>query len=188
MNQRSACTFDGDINKGSTWKVVAIQFSQPLYVRQQMRTAEGQQVGAIDHTAALAPLLPFQLQSGQHFESFLKRSLQSRPTEGLLILDDDLRFAASLSSLPGVDLSELRKPAMGLSAEMKRRWGKMTAHVRSKPTEAIRTATVQRDMGFTAIFLLLANWGDVTLPAGLCIQRNGSHVAKTGLMLTDFIP
>jgi hypothetical protein len=47
---------------------------------------------------------------------------------------------------------------------------------------------VQRDMGFTAIFLLLANWGDVTLPAGLCIQRNGSHVAKTGLMLTDFIP
>ena len=80
---------------------------------------------------------------------------------------------------------------------------KMTAHVRSKPTEAIRTAAVQRDMGFTAIFLLLANWGDVTLPAGLCsicsvhmpmehspsgIQRNGSQVAKTGLMLTDFIP
>ena len=134
-----------------------------------MRTAEGQQVGAIDHTAALAPLLPFQLQSGQHFESFLKLSLQSRPTEGLLILDDDLRFAASLSSLPGVDLSELRKRAMGLSAEMKRRWGTMTAHVRSNQTEASRTATVQRDMGFTAIFLLLANWGDVTLPAGLCM-------------------
>ena len=134
-----------------------------------MRTAEGQQVSAIAHTAALAPLLPFQLQPGQHFESSLKLSLQPRPTEGLPILDDDLRFAASLSSLPGVDLSELRKPAMGLSAEMKRRWGKMTAHVRSKPTEAIRTATVQRDMGFTAIFLLLANWGDVTLPAGLCM-------------------
>ena len=168
-----------------------------------MRTAEGQQASAIDHTAALAPLLPFQLQPGQHFESSLKLSLQLRPTEGLPILDDDLRFAASLSSLPGVDLSELRKPAMGLSAEMKRSWGKMTAHVRSKPTDAIRTAAVQRDMGFTAIFLLLANWGDVTLPAGLCsicsvhmpmehspsgIQRNGSQVAKTGLMLTDFIP
>jgi len=157
-------------------------------VRQKMRTAEGQQVSAIAHTAALAPLLPFQLQPGQHFESSLKLSLRPRPIEGLPILDDDLRFAASLSSLPGVDLSELRKPAMGLSAEMKRRWDKMTAHVRSEPTEAIRTATVQRDMGFTAIFLLLANWGDVTLPAGLCIQRNGSHVAKTGLMLTDFIP
>ena len=108
-----------------------------------MRTAEGQQASAIDHIAALAPLLPFQLQPGQLFESSLKLSLQLRPTEGLPILDDDLRFAASLSSLPGVDLSELRKPAMGLSAEMKRRWGKMTAHVRSKPTEAIRTAAMR---------------------------------------------
>ena len=97
-----------------------------------MRTAEGQQVSAIDHTAAWALLLPFQLPPGQHFESSLKLSLRPRPIEGLPILDDDLCFAASLSSLPGVDLSELRKPAMGLSAEMKRRWGKMTAHVRSR--------------------------------------------------------
>ena len=159
-----------------------------------MRTAEGQQVGAIDHTAALAPLLPFQLQSGQHFESFLKLSLQSRPTEGLLILDDDLRFAASLSSLPGVDLSELRKRAMGLSAEMKRRWGTMTAHVRSNQTEAIRTATVQRDMGFTAIFLLLAQLGRCDTASrplhgasssGLCtpiwyFSRAGGHPIDTG--------
>ena len=137
-------------------------------VRQKMRTAEGQQVGAINHRAALAPLLPFQLQPDQHFESALELSVQL-PTEVLPILDDDLRFAASFSSLPGVDLSRLRKCAMGLLAEMKRRWGKITAHLRSKQTEAIRTATAQRDVGFTAILLLLANWGDVTLPAGLCL-------------------
>ena len=28
---------------------------------------------------------------------------------------------------------------------------------------------MQRDIGFTAILLLVANWGDVTLPAGLCM-------------------
>ena len=138
-------------------------------VRQKMRTAEGQQVGAINHRAALAPLLPFHLQPDQHFERALQLSVQPLPTEGLPTLDDDLRFAASFSSLPGVDLSKLRKRAMGLLAEMKRRWSKITEHLRTKQTEAIRTATAQRDIGLTAILLLLANWGDVTLPAGLCM-------------------
>ena len=138
-------------------------------VRQKMRTAEGQQVGAINHRAALAPLLPFHLQPDQHFERALQLSVQPLPTEGLPVLDDDLRFAASFSSMPGVDLSKLRKRAMGLLAEMKRRWSKVTEHLRTKQTEAIRTATAQRDIGFTAILLLLANWGDVTLPAGLCM-------------------
>ena len=138
-------------------------------VRQKMRTAEGQQVGAINHRAALAPLLPFQIQPDQHFEMSLQLSMQPLPTEGLPILDEDLRFAASFSSLPGVDLSKLRKRAMGLLAEMKRRWSQVTLHLRSKQTDAIRPATTQRDIGFTAAMLLLANWGDVTLPAGLCL-------------------
>ena len=138
-------------------------------VRQKMRTAEGQQVGAINHRAALAPLLPFQLSPNQHFEQALALSLQPLPTEGLPILDDDLRFAASFSGLAGVDLSTLRKCALGLLSEMKRRWEKITTHLRTKQTEAIRTATAQRDIGLTAVLLLLANWGDVTLPAGLCL-------------------
>ena len=138
-------------------------------VRQKMRTAEGQQVGAINHRAALAPLLPFHLQPDQHFEQALQLSLQQLPTEGLPILDEDLRFAASFSSLPGVDLRRLRECAMGILSEMKRRWSSITAHLRRKQTEAIRTATMQRDIGFTAILLLIANWGDVTLPAGLCM-------------------
>ena len=78
-------------------------------VRQKMRTADGQQVGAINHRAALAPLLPFHLQPDQHFEQALQLSMQPLPTEGLPILDDDLRFAASFSSLPGVDLRRLRE-------------------------------------------------------------------------------
>ena len=55
-----------------------------------MRTAEGQQVGAITHRAALAPLLPFQLQPDQHFERAMELSLHPLPTEGLPVLDDDL--------------------------------------------------------------------------------------------------
>ena len=162
-------------------------------VRQKMRTAEGQQVGAINHRAALAPLLPFQLQPDQHFESALKLSLQPLPTEGLPILDDDLRFAASFSSLPGVDLSKLRKRAMGLLAEMKRRWSTITAHLRSKQTEAIRTATAQRDVGFTAILLQcqLGRCDTASRPlygapsSGLCtpirhLSRTSSYPPDTG--------
>lgn len=122
-------------------------------VRQKVRTAEGQQVGAINHRAALAPLLPFQLSPNQHFEQALALSLQPLPTEGLPILDDDLRFAASFSGLPGVDLSRLRKCALSLLSEMKRR---VFTHLRTKQTETI-TATAQRDIGLTAVLLLLAN-------------------------------
>ena len=161
-------------------------------VRQKMRTAEGQQVGAINHRAALAPLLPFHLQPDQHFEQALQLSMQPLPTEGLPILDDDLRFAASFSSLPGVDLRRLRERSMGILSEVKRRWSSITAHLRGKQTEAIRTATLQRDVGFTAILLLVANWGDVTLPAGLCMglpavgyapwhfSRTSRHPSDTG--------
>lgn len=147
-------------------------------VRQKMRTAEGQQVGAINHRAALAPLLPFQLSPDQHFDQALDLSLQPLPTEGLPIVDDDLRFAASLSSLPGADLSKLRKCALGLLSELKRRWENITSYLRTKQTEAVRTATSQRDIGLTAVLLLLANWGDVTLPAGLCL----------GLLVVGYAP
>ena len=66
-------------------------------------------------------------------------------------------------------MSKLRKCAMGLLSELKRRWENITSYLRTKQTEAIRTATSQRDIGLTAVLLLLANWGDVTLPAGLCL-------------------
>ena len=146
----------------------------------------------VNHRAALAPLLPFHLLPDQHFANALQLSMQPLPTEGLPILDDDLRFAASFSSLPGVDLRRLRERSMGILSEMKRRWSTITAHLRGKQTEAIRTATLQRDVGFTAILLLLANWGDVTLPAGLCMglpavgyapwhfSRTSRHPSDTG--------
>ena len=84
------------------------------------------------------------------------------------MLDDDLRFSATFSSQPGGDLSRLRKAAMGLLAELRRRWACVTSHLRSKQPPAIQRATSQRDIGFTAIMILLANWGDITFPAGLC--------------------
>lgn len=69
-------------------------------VRQKMRTSEGQQVGAINHRAALAPLLPFQLlPDHQHFEQALALSIKPLPTERLPMLDEDLRFAASFAAV-----------------------------------------------------------------------------------------
>ena len=79
------------------------------------------------------------------------------------------RLQHNIAGLPGADLSKLRKCAMGLLSELKRRWENITSYLRTKQTEAIRTATSQRDIGLTAVLLLLANWGDVTLPAGLCL-------------------
>ena len=137
-------------------------------IRQKMRTSEGQQVGAINHRAALAPLLPFHLDPDQHFARALDLSVQPLPTEGLPVLDDDLKFSATFSSQPGGDLSRLRKAAMGLLAELRRRWACVTSHLRSKQPPAIQRATSQRDIGFTAVMILLANWGDITFPAGLC--------------------
>eukprot|EP00435_Cladocopium_sp_Y103_P021191 s84_g5.t1 len=123
--------------------------------RQKMRTSEGQQVGAINHRAALAPLLPFQLTPDQHFSQALELSHQPLPTEKLPVLDDDLRFAASFTSLPGGDLTRLRRAASGILTELKQRWGRVTAHLRSWQTPAIRAATSQRDAGFTALKILL---------------------------------
>ena len=95
-------------------------------------------------------------------------SQQPLPTEGLPVLDDDLRFAASFTSLPGGDLSRLRKCAVGKLTELRWRWSCVTSHLRKQQSPPIQCATSQCDLGFTAMLLLLANWGDVTLPAGLC--------------------
>ena len=63
-------------------------------VRQTLRTAEGQQVGALNQRAALPPLLSYDLSPDEHFAQALKRGRDLLPTELPAVLDLDLAFAA----------------------------------------------------------------------------------------------
>ena len=50
-------------------------------VRQTLRTAEGQQVGALNQRAALPPLLSYDLSPDEHFAQAPKRGRDLLPTE-----------------------------------------------------------------------------------------------------------
>eukprot|EP00435_Cladocopium_sp_Y103_P052496 s1353_g16.t1 len=73
------------------------------------------------------------------------------------------RGGASADLLAGLVFDRLscaeQHPAL---TELKQRWERVTAHLRSWQTPAIRAATSQRDAGFTALMILLANWGDAS--------------------------
>ena len=135
--------------------------------RQRQRNAEGQQVGAISHRAALPPLIPFGLSPDEHFLQALEWGGRPLPTEGLPVVDDDLVFAASFTSWPGSALRSLRESALTVLQQLKRRWQPVTKQLRKFQTPAIHQVTVQRDVGFTALLVLLINWSDTLLPHGL---------------------
>ena len=57
------------------------------HVRQTLRTAEGQQVGALNQRAALPPLLSYDLSPDEHFAQALDRGRDLLPTELPAVLD-----------------------------------------------------------------------------------------------------
>lgn len=56
---------------------------------------------------------------------------------------------------------------MGVLKELKRRWAKVGRVLRHYQTAAIRQVTLQRDIGFLALLLLLSSWSDTGYPFGL---------------------
>ena len=135
--------------------------------RQRQRNAEGQQVGAISHRAALPPLIPFGLTPDEHFLHALEWGSRPLPTEGLGVVDDDLVFAASFTSWTGLALRSLRESVITSLQQLQRRWQPVTRQLRKFQTTAIRQVTAQRDVGFTALLVIFVNWSDTLLPYGL---------------------
>ena len=60
-----------------------------------------------------------------------------------------------------------RQHAIGALKELKRRWAPVTRHLRSLQRPAIRGVTATRDLGLTALLILLSSWADVSYPFGL---------------------
>jgi hypothetical protein len=64
-------------------------------------------------------------------------------------------------------LGSWRKRALGMLRELKRRWAPVTEQLRSFQTDAIAKVTAKRDLGLTALLLVMAQWGDTCYPYGL---------------------
>ncbi|CAE7930742.1 unnamed protein product, partial [Symbiodinium necroappetens] len=61
----------------------------------------------------------------------------------------------------------MRQRAVGALTELKRRWGPVGTRLRARQPQALQRATQQRDLGLTALLIILASWGDVTYAHGL---------------------
>ena len=153
---------------------VGLDWDQPLGPhnagRQAMlvqRHAEGQQAGAHSHRAALPPLFPFGLTPDEHFQQSLQRAQQPLPFEHAPVLDQDLQFAAYLHAKVRGHLRRWRQKAVGALRELKQRWQGVTATLRSRQEPAIQQVTKERDLGLTALLLLLTSWADTGYPFGL---------------------
>ena len=83
------------------------------------------------------------------------------------MLDDDLWFCAEHHWKPPAELYALRRRAIGAIKELKQRWSPVTAQLRRLQTPAIRRVTASRDLGLTALLIMLLSWADTTYPYGL---------------------
>ena len=92
------------------------------HVRQTLRTAEGQQAGALNQRAALPPLLSYDLSPDERFAQALGRGRDLLPTELPAVLDLDLVFAADCHARHRGRLRDLRRAAVGALRELHRRW------------------------------------------------------------------
>ena len=103
----------------------------------------------------------------EHFVEALRIGREPLPTERPPLLDPDLEFVASLHVREGATLRAMRQRAVGALQELKRRWAPVTARLRTFQEAGIQRVTAKRDLGLTALFLILTSWADTSYPFGL---------------------
>ena len=123
---------------------------------QFLRTAEGQQVGALRQRAALPPMLAYGLSPDERFQQALHLGQCPLPTEQPAVLDLDLSFAPKKCPQP--------TKAIGAVKELHRRWQK---RLRQFQHPALRATTAKRDLGFVGLMVILTSWPDISYPHGL---------------------
>ena len=153
--------------RGDEWEGPLVPIAAERQQRFPQRTADGVQVGASTHRAALPPLLPFGLSVDEHFEQSLHLGTQPLQTELHPVLDADLLFAAEIHAKHRGSLRPMRQRGVGALKELKRRWESVAAQRRARQPQALRRATHQRDLRPTALLIILTSWGDVTYAHGL---------------------
>ena len=135
--------------------------------RLRQRHTEGKQAGSLNHRAAQPPLLPFGLDPDEHFEAACTIGQYPLPTERSPVADTDLQFAACMHAREKDSLSSWRRRALGILRELKRRWAPVTDGLRSLQTTSIAGVTTKRDLGLTALLVVMTQWGDTCYPYGL---------------------
>ena len=159
--------FDWRQAQGLEWDGPLGPVNASKTARLRQRHAEGQQAGALSQKAALPPLISFGLDPDEHFSRALQLGQTPLPTERMPLLDDDLWFASSVCATPPDKVKSFRQHAIGALKELKQRWAPVTKHLRSLQSPAIRGVTATRDLGLTALLILLSSWADVSYPFGL---------------------
>ena len=81
-----------------------------------------------------------------------------------LMLDSDLRFAASMTALRRSALRKVRRQTAGAMKELTRRWASVDGVLCQLQTQETRAVIHARDIGFVGLLVLLLSWGDTQLP------------------------
>ncbi len=126
------------------------------------RGAEGVQLRAFSHKAALPPLVSFGLSPDQHFEKSMEIAEGILPTERSVMVDEDLKFAASMMVGSRSELGRLRDEAIKAVRLLKHRWVPVTARLRKAQQEGTRQVTMARDIGLLTLLSIVMLWPDYT--------------------------
>ena len=146
------------------------------------RGAEGVQLRAFSHKAALPPLVSFGLSPDQHFEKSMEIAQGILPTEKSVMVDEDLKFAAAMMVDSRGELGRLRDEALKAVRLLKHRWRPVTARLRKVQQEGIRQVTMTRDIGLLTLLSILMLWPDYTFGKHLTFGFPGvGHCGWSGV-------
>ena len=168
LNQHPFCSYvQWREEQGLEWDGPLNPAGGSGFTRLRQRHSEGKQAGSLSHRAALPPLLPFGLDPDEHFEAACTVGQYPLPTERPPVIDSDLQFAAYMHAQAKNSLDAWRERALGMLRELKRRWASVSDRLRAIQTDAIAQVTAKRDLGLTALLVVLTQWGDTCYPYGL---------------------
>ena len=102
-------------------------------------------------------LLAFGLIPDEHFQQATALECLSPPQSAHRYWTSRLRGS----------LREVCQDCVAALCELKRRWQPLTQQLRQFQTQGIRAVTAKRDIGFTAVLVVLLSWVDTSLPFGL---------------------
>jgi hypothetical protein len=126
------------------------------------RGAEGVQLSAFSHRGALPPLVSFGLSPDQHFEKSMDVAEGILPGERSVMVDEDLKFAASMMASNRDELKGLRDDAINAIKLLKHKWRSVTARLRKEQQHGIRQVTIERDIGLLTLLSIVMLWPDFT--------------------------
>ena len=131
-------------------------------VASQARGAEGVQMRAFSHRAALPPIVSFGLDPDQHFDRSMRLADGILPSEKAIMMDEDLKFAAFMMVSSKNDLYKLRNETIQAVRQLKHRWRTVTAKLRSVQQTNLRQVTKTRDIGLLTLLSIIMLWPDFT--------------------------